>query len=116
MLTPYKGGEGQRRYYQDAAIRAVLQDEMAKVSAIIDPRMRDGLARAMARHFDAQQLTEINAFFATPTGHALAGQYMQLFVDPDTLRSMFHSMPEMLKLMKEANDRFPAAAAKSDKH
>src|SRR5436309_3501144 len=32
-----------------AAIRAVLQDEMAKVSAIIDPRMRDGLARAMAR-------------------------------------------------------------------
>lgn len=25
LLTPYKGGEGQRRYYQDAAIRAVLE-------------------------------------------------------------------------------------------
>lgn len=25
LITPYKGGEGQRRYYQDAAIRAVLE-------------------------------------------------------------------------------------------
>jgi type I restriction enzyme R subunit len=25
LLTPYRGGEGQRRYYQDAAIRAVLE-------------------------------------------------------------------------------------------
>ena len=25
LLTPYRGGEGQRRYYQDAAIRAALE-------------------------------------------------------------------------------------------
>lgn len=25
LITPYKGGDGQRRYYQDAAIRAVLE-------------------------------------------------------------------------------------------
>lgn len=100
-----------------AAIRAVLEDEMSKVSAILDPRMRDGLARAMARRFDAQQLTDINAFYATPSGRALAGQYMQLFIDPDTLRSVFQSMPEMMKLlpdmmqrMKEANDKFPEPA------
>jgi hypothetical protein len=98
-----------------AAMRDVLDEEASKVSLIIDPRMRDGLARAMARRFDAQQLTDIDAFFDSPSGHALAGQYMQLWVDPETLRSLFQSMPEMMKLMpdmmakiKAANDKFPA--------
>lgn len=98
-----------------AAIRAVVTDEMATVSTVIDPRMRDGLARSMARRFDAQQLADINAFFATPSGRALAGNYIQLFVDPDTIRSLFQSLPEMIKLMprmidrvKAASDQFPA--------
>ena len=98
-----------------AAIRAAVIDEFGKISAIIDPRVRDGMARAMARRFDARQLTDINAFLATPSGRAFAGQYMQLWLDPDMLRGMMGSMPEMIKLMpdvmkrvKEANDKFPA--------
>lgn len=97
-----------------AAIRAVITDEFAKASLIIDPRIREGLARSMARRFDATQLADINGFFATPSGRALASQYMQLWVDPDTLRSLFGAMPEMMKLMpdmmekiKEADDKFP---------
>lgn len=100
---------------RSAAIRQVLAEQMGQISAIIDPRMRNGLARAMARRFDERQLTDINAFFATPTGHALAGQYLQIWVDPDLMRSMAGSMPEMMKLMPEimqkvkaASDRFPA--------
>jgi hypothetical protein len=108
-----------------AAMREVINDEVGKISAIIDPRMRDGLARAMARRFDARQLGDINAFFATPSGHALASQYMQLWLDPDTLRSIFGSMPEMMKLVPElaekfkaANDKFPKPpeALKNGKH
>ena len=98
-----------------AAIRAAVTDEFGKVSAVIDPRVRDGMARAMARRFDARQLTDINAFLTTPSGRAFAGQYMQLWLDPDMLRGMMSSMPEMIKLMpdvmkrvKEANDKFPA--------
>lgn len=98
-----------------AAIRAVVDEEIGKVSVIIDPKIREGLARAMARRFDGQQLADINRFFATPSGHAFAGQYMQLWLDPDTIRSVFTSMPEMMKLMpdmmqkiKAANDKFPA--------
>lgn len=98
-----------------AAIRAAVTDEFGKISAVIDPRVRDGMARAMARRFDARQLTDINAFLATPSGRAFAGQYMQLWLDPDMLRGMMGSMPEMIKLMpdvmkrvKEANDKFPA--------
>lgn len=97
-----------------AAMRGVVTEELGKVSAIIDPRIRDGLARSMARRFDARQLTDINGFFATPSGRALAGQYMQIWLDPDMMRSLFSSMPEMMKLMpdmaqklKAANDRFP---------
>ena len=60
---------------------------------LIDPRMRDGLARSMARRFDARQLADINAFFATPSGHALASQYMQLWFEPDTMRSMMGAFP-----------------------
>jgi hypothetical protein len=99
-----------------AAMRDVVGEELGKVSMIIDPRMREGLARAMARRFDAHQLDDINRFFATPSGQAFAGQYMQLWFDPDTIRSIFASMPEMMKLMPEmmqkfkaANDQFPKA-------
>ena len=97
-----------------AAIRAAMTEEAGKMSAIVDPRMRDGLARAMVHRFDDRQLTDIGAFFATPSGHALASQYMQLWFDPALLRSLFASMPDMMKLapemmekVKAANDKFP---------
>ena len=98
-----------------AAWRSIANDEMAKISTIIDPRMREGLARAMARRFDAQQLTDINTFFATPSGRALAGQYMQLWVDPDTVRSVMGSFPEMMKLMPDMMQRFKAVDDKYPK-
>src|SRR5689334_4704960 len=98
-----------------AAIRGAVDEEVGKVSAIVDPRMREGMARAMARRFDGPQLTDINGFFATPSGHAFAGQYMQLWVDPDTIRSIFGSVPEMMKLMPEMMQKIKAADEKFPK-
>lgn len=98
-----------------AAIRDILDQAMVKISAVVDPRMRDGLARAMARRFDARQLADINAFFATPSGHAMASQYMQLWLDPDTMRSMMGSLPEMMTLMPDLTDKFKAVEAKYPK-
>lgn len=100
-----------------AAMRGIINEEISKMSAVIDPRMREGLARSMARRLDERQLTDINAFFTTPSGHALATQYMQLWFEPDTLRSVMGAFPEMMKLMpdamqklKAANDKFPKPA------
>ena len=100
-----------------AAMRDVAAEEIGKLSPIIDPRMREGLARAMSRRFDARQLADINTFFATPSGRLFAGQYLQLWFSPDSMRAIFSAMPEMMKLMpdmmqkmKAANDRFPAPA------
>lgn len=98
-----------------AAIRGVIDDEVGKLSTVIDPRMREGLARTMARRFDARQLADINAFFATPSGRALATQYMQLWTDPDTLRLMIGAFPEMMKLMPDAMQKIKAADAKFPK-
>lgn len=98
-----------------AAIRGAVDEEMVKVSTIIDPRMREGMARAMARRFDGQQLADINRFFATPSGHAFAGQYMQLWIDPDTMRSIFGSVPEMMNLMPEMMQKIKAADEKFPK-
>ena len=97
-----------------AAMRQAIIEQLTQVSAILDPRIREGLARSMARRFDEHQLADINAFFGTPSGHALASQYMQLWVDPETMRAIFGSMPEMMKLMpdmmkkmKAAEDKYP---------
>jgi hypothetical protein len=98
-----------------AAYRQVIDEETGKLSTVIDPRMRDGLARSMARTFDARQLADIDAFFATPSGHALASHYMQLWVEPDTMRSMFTAMPEMIKLMPDVMQKMKAIDAKYPK-
>jgi hypothetical protein len=101
-----------------AAFRQLATDELGKISLIVDPSIRSGLARSMARRFDQQQLGEINRFLATSTGALFARQYMQLWVDPDTIRSVLGSVPQIIKLMPEisarvkaVNDRFPKAAA-----
>lgn len=95
-----------------AAMRQVVEDEAGQVSAIIDPRIREGLARSMARRFDEHQLADINGFFATPSGQALATQYMQMWVDPDMMRSIFTSMPDMMKLMPGMMQKIKAASEK----
>jgi hypothetical protein len=100
-----------------AEIRTAVDEEIGKVSTVIDPRIREGLARTMARRFDQAQLADINAFFATPTGRAFAGQYMQMWMSPDTMRSIFKSVPELMTLMPEmmakvkaVSDKFPKPA------
>ena len=107
------------------AMRAVIEEEIGKLSVIIDPRIREGLARSMARRFDARQLNDINRFFATPSGRALASEYSQLWFEPDMLRAMTSAFPEMMKLMpdamqklKGANDKFPKppGSASATKH
>jgi hypothetical protein len=77
--------------------------------------MRDGLARSMARRFDERQLVDINAFLATDTGKAFGPQSMAMYVDPDVMRAMISSVPEMMKAMPEAMKRIEAEAGQLEK-
>ena len=56
------------------------------------------MSRALARKFDARQLTEIQAFLATPTGAAYGREMVGLWFEPDVIRGTFEIFPEMMKM------------------
>jgi len=86
----------------------VMGEEMGAVFDKVEPRIRTGLSRAFARKFTTQQLGELNAFFATPTGSVFAGEYLTTFMDPEVIQEMMAAAPEMMKAM-------PAIMAKVEK-
>jgi hypothetical protein len=65
----------------------------------------------MARRFDEKQLADLNAFLATDSGKAFGSQSMAMYVDPDVMRAMIGSFPEMMKAMPDAMKRVEAATA-----
>ena len=56
LITKYAAGEGARRYYQDAAIRAALEKIAAKEKANESPRVLLSLATGAGKTFIATQL------------------------------------------------------------
>jgi hypothetical protein len=98
-----------------ASMERIVGEELAKMAAIIEPRMREGLARSMARRFDEKQLGDLNAFLATDSGKAFGAQSMAMYVDPDVMRAMMSSFPEMMKAMPEAMQRIEAETANMKK-
>ncbi|NJC05277.1 hypothetical protein GGQ97_001070 [Sphingomonas kaistensis] len=82
-----------------AAGKAFVKTMFVKVGEVAEPRFREGIARTMARRFDAQQLAEIQRFLATPTGAAYGRQMLGLWFDPEVMRGAYQSFPDMLKLM-----------------
>ncbi len=91
--------------------RTAIEGELTRVSAIIEPRLQEGLARAVARRLDVAQLGDVNAFFATPSGRALGQNFLTLWIDPDLMRSMMAGLPEMIALAPGAIGRIEAATA-----
>ncbi|WP_421838884.1 DUF2059 domain-containing protein [Novosphingobium sp.] len=84
-----------------AATMPAMFKAMGSLFTEFEPVMQASLARAYARRFDARQLADLNAFFATPTGTVYAGNSMMIFTDPEVLGSMQTFMPTMMKRMPE---------------
>lgn len=89
----------------------VMMAEMGPLMSTLEPAMREGLARAYAGKFSVQQLTELNAFFETPTGRIYAAESMLLFTDPEVLKLMGKAAPEMMKAMPAIMQKMQAATA-----
>ena len=92
-------------------MQRVIGVEFAKIAAVIEPKMREGIARSLARRFDEPQLVTVNAFLATDTGRAFGGQMMAMWMDPDVMRAMVTSFPEMIVAVPGAMKRVEAATA-----
>jgi len=88
-----------------------MMGEMTRMMSSFEPAMREGLSQAYAKRFTAEQLGELNRFFATPTGRAYAADSMLLFMDPAVMDKMQKMMPEMMKQMPAMIQAMDAATA-----
>jgi hypothetical protein len=91
--------------------RGAIMTELDKLSVVIEPKLRDGLARGVARRFNDKQLADINAFLATDSGKAMGAHFLGLWFDPEMMRSMMGTMPEMVYAAPGAMMRIAAATA-----
>lgn len=93
LLRPYKGGEGGRRYYQDAAIRAVFEKIAADKGKGLVPRALLSLATGSGKTFIAANLLRRIAD---------AGQLKRalFLVDRDELRSQ--ALAELMNYFGDA--------------
>ena len=95
----------------DARVKAyagAFKVEMREMMTMMEPRLRDGMARAMARRFDAPQLADLNRFYSTDTGRAFGRDMMLLWIDGDVYRGMFAAMPDLMRSMPKSAARFAA--------
>ncbi len=90
------------------AYAGAFKDQMRETMALVEPRMRQGMARAMARRFDATQLADLNRFFASDTGRAFGHDMLLLWIDGDVYRGVFATLPEMMRAMPKSAERFAA--------
>ena len=63
------------------------------------PGMLEAMARAYARRFTVEQMREMGAFFATPTGQLYIAQSATIFSDPDVAGWMQQTMRRSLERM-----------------
>ncbi len=103
------------------AIIAVMTDKMGGAFSVMEKPMRKGLSKAYAVRFDENQLADIAAFFATPTGEIYAREQMALFADPQVMQSSMQALPaimgsfgDMETAMTEAMATLPAERSYAD--
>ena len=89
----------------------VMMSEMGAVLGKMEPAIREGLAKAYAKKFDARQLADLNTFFQTPTGRVFAAESLLLFTDPEMMTAMTGSMPELMKSMPVIMEKVKKATA-----
>lgn len=89
-----------------------IMDEIVPLMNEMEPDIREGLAKAYARKYDARQLGEMNAFFATPTGGAYARDAYLMFMDPEVMTKIQAFMPEMMERMPDLVAKMQEATAK----
>jgi hypothetical protein len=89
----------------------VMMREMIPLMEKIEPEVRNSLANIYARRFSAEQLADMDRFFATPTGSAYASQSMLVMMDPEMLGAMQKFAPDMMRAMPDIMKKVEAATA-----
>jgi hypothetical protein len=84
------------REAREAATMDAIEKGIADVMVVIEPAMREAMAKAFAASFSDTELTDIGTFFATPSGAAFASKSYKLASDPTIFVGMLENLPQML--------------------
>jgi hypothetical protein len=94
---------------------------MGDIMAQAEPSIREGMVEAYASRFSLAQLSDINRFFATPSGQAYAANIATIQTDPAVMSRMqaiypqlFQQMPAIVEKAKQATASLPAQKKFSD--
>ena len=100
-------------YYRERMRRMTdaMFDAMIPLMEQMEPDLRAGLALALDSRFNSAQLSEISAFFATPTGASYAAQQMSLYTDPAMMSRMQAFTPKLMSAMPELMAKAAKATA-----
>ena len=94
-----------------AIVRDVINEEMPGYAAKVEPKMRAEFAEMFARRFNDQELRDLAAFGATPTGQKYAREQWTMWVDPAYFRALFAGGPESLAMGKSVMEKLETRMA-----
>lgn len=90
-------------------MQTIMNDMMLEVAVALEPGFREGMAKAYAVRFDADQLDDIAEFFATPTGEIFARENIKLTTDPQVMSASMQAMPAMMEQFSNLGGELEAA-------
>lgn len=88
-----------------------MMSEMIPLMTQVEPDIREGLTQAYAGRYTATQLTELNAFFATPTGKIYAADSYLIMMSPEVMAKMQGFVPKLMEQMPAIVEKVKAASA-----
>ncbi len=94
-----------------AALSSVTTSMMTDMTTRMEPLMRDVMGELYAIYFDAEELADINAFFATESGSSFARQSYAMAGDPRIMAAMFQDPEVMLGAVAQMPVAMEAALA-----
>jgi hypothetical protein len=74
-------------------------DAMGDFFTTLEPELREAVAHAYANQFTLAELTDLDHYFATPTGAKFASRSMTIMTDPSMMAEMKAMMPKMMAEM-----------------
>ncbi|XUU61293.1 hypothetical protein ACRAQ6_03195 [Erythrobacter sp. HA6-11] len=104
IIDPVREERGER-------MAAVMPAIMTDMMNAMEPTMRTAMTEVFAISFDTQELTDINAFFATESGAAFARKSMNMSSDPRVISASMKAMPEMMGAFENMEAQMEEATA-----
>ena len=82
---------------RNRAMMNSIADIMIDLSDDIEPSIRQGMARAYARRFSADELEAAAEFYETEAGAKFAGESLSIYTSPEVMSASMEMMPQFME-------------------